>query len=153
VPWIFAQGLECGDLPLLETGEDRLAKLQGLRIAGPGGFTRGPPEPRIGRWLALPLFFAVSAVGSRIHAGKCNILQRCMRTIKTTDQTPPILCKAENLAEAFEMSLQQIWRLQRQGRIPCVRLGRRTLRFNLGEVAAALEAQTRPSVFTTGRIQ
>jgi len=27
------------------------------------------------------------------------------------------------------------------------------LRFNLGEVAAALEAQTRPSVFTTGRIQ
>ena len=153
MPWILAQGLERGDLPLLETGKNRLAKLQGLRIASPGGFTRGPTEAGLGMRLALSSPLAMPPMGSRIHAGKCNISQRCMRTIKTTDQTPPILCKAEDLAEAFSMSLQQIWRLQRQGRIPCVRLGRRTLRFNLGEVAAALEAQTRPSVFTTGRIQ
>ena len=68
--------------------------------------------------------------------------------MKTNPQTPPTLTTAEQLAEAFSMSLQQIWRLQRQGRIPCVRLGRRTLRFNTAEVAAALEAQTRPAVFS-----
>lgn len=148
MPWILAQGLERWDLPLLETGENRLTKLQSLRIPSSTGFTRGPAESGIRRWLALPSLLPVAAVGSRIHAGKCNTSQGVMRTIKTTDKTPPILCKAENLAEAFSMTLQQIWRLQRQGRIPCVRLGRRTLRFNLGEVAAALEAQTRPSVFS-----
>lgn len=68
--------------------------------------------------------------------------------MKTLHSNPPTLATAEQLASAFSMSLQQIWRLQRQGRIPCVRLGRRTLRFNLAEVAAALEAQTRPAVFS-----
>jgi predicted DNA-binding transcriptional regulator AlpA len=72
--------------------------------------------------------------------------------MKTLLTNPPTLVTAEKLAEAFSLTLQQVWRLQRQGRIPCVRLGRRTLRFNLNEVAAALEAQTRPAVFTTGRM-
>lgn len=46
------------------------------------------------------------------------------------------------------MSPQQIWRLARQGRIPVLKLGRRTYRFDLAQVADALAAQTRPAVFS-----
>jgi hypothetical protein len=70
-----------------------------------------------------------------------------MRTIKTPAQTPLTLVTAEQLAPAFQMTPHQIWRLARQGRIPVLKLGRRTYRFNLAEVAVALEAQTRPAVF------
>jgi hypothetical protein len=45
------------------------------------------------------------------------------------------------------MTPPQIWRLARQGRIPVIRFGRRTLRFDLQKVAEALQAQTTPAVF------
>jgi predicted DNA-binding transcriptional regulator AlpA len=66
--------------------------------------------------------------------------------MKNSNQ-PPSLATAEQLAAAFQMTLTQIWRLQRLGRIPVVRLGRRTLRFNVAEVAEALAAQTKPSTY------
>jgi predicted DNA-binding transcriptional regulator AlpA len=96
----------------------------------------------------LPLFFAVAAVGSGIHAGKCNISQLVMQTIKNPPQTPPALSTAAQLASAFQMTPPQIWRLARQGRIPVLILGRRTYRFNIAEVAEALAAQTSPAVFS-----
>jgi predicted DNA-binding transcriptional regulator AlpA len=84
---------------------------------------------------------------SGIHAGKCNTSQLVMQTMNTKLQTPPTLATAEELAPAFQMTPPQIWRLARQGRIPVIRLGRRTLRFDLQKVAEALQAQTIPAVF------
>jgi predicted DNA-binding transcriptional regulator AlpA len=64
--------------------------------------------------------------------------------------TLPTLATAEELATAFTMSTAQVWRLHRQGRIPSIYLGRRTLRFNLEAVAEALTAQSKPCTFLKG---
>jgi len=67
---------------------------------------------------------------------------------KTMTKTPlPTLATAEELATAFTMTTAQVWRLHRQGRIPSINLGRRTLRFNLEAVAEALTAQSKPCTF------
>ncbi len=67
-----------------------------------------------------------------------------------TQRTIPTLATAEELATAFTMTPAQVWRLHRQGRIPSVNLGRRTLRFNLEAVAEALTAQSKPCTFLKG---
>ena len=64
-----------------------------------------------------------------------------------TKRTIPSLATAEELATAFTMTTAQVWRLHRQGRIPSINLGRRTLRFNLEAVAEALAAQSKPCAF------
>jgi hypothetical protein len=69
----------------------------------------------------------MAAERSGIHAGKCNTSQLVMQTMNTKLQTPPTLTTAEQIAPAFQMTPPQIWRLARQGRIPVIRLGRRTL--------------------------
>lgn len=63
-------------------------------------------------------------------------------------KNPFQLLTAEEIAPALSMNLQQVWRLQRLGRIPSTRLGHRTLRFNLEEVQKALTAQSKPCSFT-----
>lgn len=48
------------------------------------------------------------------------------------------LVDAGALGGMLAMSRQQIWRLHRQGRIPVVRIGRRTHRYDPAAVRAAL---------------
>ena len=57
------------------------------------------------------------------------------------------LLTAEDIASACSMTIPQVWRLQRLGRIPSTRLGHRTLRFNLEDVQRALVAQSKPCTF------
>lgn len=57
-----------------------------------------------------------------------------------------LLLDTEQLAGRLSMTTAQISRLQRQGRIPCIRLGHRTHRFSLTDVMEALQRQTRKAV-------
>lgn len=50
------------------------------------------------------------------------------------------LLTAEQLAARLNLSVQQVHRLSASGRIPRYKLGHRTVRFNLDEVLAALQA-------------
>jgi len=47
---------------------------------------------------------------------------------------------AVQLAEHLAISQQSVWRLAREGTIPSIRLGRRTMRFNVREVMAAIKS-------------
>jgi predicted DNA-binding transcriptional regulator AlpA len=49
-----------------------------------------------------------------------------------------LLLDAKQLSPRLSMTVAQVLRLQRQGRIPAIRLGHRTLRFNISAVMAAL---------------
>jgi excisionase family DNA binding protein len=51
---------------------------------------------------------------------------------------------ARQLAEVLQVSESTVRRLARDGRIPCVRLTPRLLRFNLKAVYRALDGDTRP---------
>lgn len=48
------------------------------------------------------------------------------------------LIDAEALGAELGFSAQQIWRLHRVGKIPCVKLGHRCIRYNLQKVITAL---------------
>ena len=48
------------------------------------------------------------------------------------------LVDAESLGEAIAMTRQQVWRLHRMGKIPVVKVGYRTHRYDIDAVLAAL---------------
>ena len=52
------------------------------------------------------------------------------------------LLTASELAKVLNLPVSQVWRLSRDGRLPCLRIpgGRRQLRFSLPRVLEALEA-------------
>jgi predicted DNA-binding transcriptional regulator AlpA len=60
--------------------------------------------------------------------------QPCSTITKNETQ----LVDADALGAMLSMSRQQVWRLHRQGRIPVLRLGRRTHRYDVMAVRAAL---------------
>ena len=55
------------------------------------------------------------------------------------------LIDASELAEHLDVSTQAVYRLSASGRIPKYKLGRRTVRFCLDEVLAALKRDAAPS--------
>ena len=54
-----------------------------------------------------------------------------------------LVLDAYQLADRLSLKPSQVWRLHRQGKIPVITLGRRTHRYRLDEVMAALAKQTR----------
>jgi excisionase family DNA binding protein len=54
--------------------------------------------------------------------------------------TPDAYLTTRQLAERLQVSTNTVCRLAREGRIPCHRVGHRTLRFVAAEVDAALRA-------------
>ena len=49
------------------------------------------------------------------------------------------LMTAKELAEHLRLGPASIWRLTSEGKIPVIRLGKRTLRYNFDDVMKALE--------------
>jgi len=49
------------------------------------------------------------------------------------------LMTAKELSEYLRLSAASIWRLTSEGKIPVIRLGKRTLRYNFDDVMKALE--------------
>ena len=60
------------------------------------------------------------------------------------EETREEFLTARQLAEVLQVSESTVRRLARDGRIPCVRLTPRLLRFNLKAVCRALDGDTRP---------
>jgi len=70
-----------------------------------------------------------------------------MTSCSTSVQTDGTYLTTRQLAERLQVSPNTVCRLARQGRIPCHRVGHRTLRFVAAEVDAALRAESRVDRF------
>lgn len=59
----------------------------------------------------------------------------------TAVDSPPLarLLTAAEVADALTLSIDRVWALTREGKLPTVKLGRRTYRYRPDAVAAALE--------------
>lgn len=55
------------------------------------------------------------------------------------EQVTPATLTAEEVAEVIKMHPVTILRLAREGKIPCLRIGPRTIRFSMDAVMTALE--------------
>jgi hypothetical protein len=66
-----------------------------------------------------------------------------MPTRKSPSQDPatPAFVDAKVIAGRYSISPRYVLLLADQGRIPCLRLGRKAVRFSLDEVARALEGK------------
>jgi acetylglutamate kinase len=64
--------------------------------------------------------------------------------MKDTKNQPRIV-DASTLGGITDMTREQIWRLHRQGMIPVITIGRRTHRYNVDDVLAALAKKTQPA--------
>jgi predicted site-specific integrase-resolvase len=60
-------------------------------------------------------------------------------------KTAPLLLDAVELAEVFRVAPVTVLEWVRKGRIPCIRINRKTLRFDVDRVLAALEVPARQS--------
>lgn len=61
-----------------------------------------------------------------------------------TKDTPEIVT-AETLGGRISMTKEQIWRLHRQKKIPVISIGRRSHRYDVAAVLAALAKLTQPA--------
>lgn len=60
---------------------------------------------------------------------------------KTDSEVTPDLVAASAIAHRLSVTPRYVLQLAEQGRIPCIRLGRKCVRFNPAAVAAALGIQ------------
>jgi len=66
------------------------------------------------------------------------------RMLSAPQPQVPELLTAQELATALKLNTQTLYRLVRQGLVPAIRIGRKTLRFDLVQVRAALQSQEPP---------
>jgi excisionase family DNA binding protein len=79
-------------------------------------------------------------------------------TVGETEQETPVvtepgnLVHADEVAKALKVSSFTIYDMVRQGKIPCHRFGKKAVRFNMAEVYAWLDEQTKPAKVSQPRM-
>lgn len=61
-----------------------------------------------------------------------------LSSITNTDSPLKRLLTADDVAAAAQLTKDRVWELTREGKLPCVRLGPRTIRYRADRVEAAI---------------
>ncbi|MEI8191451.1 MAG: helix-turn-helix domain-containing protein [candidate division NC10 bacterium] len=67
-----------------------------------------------------------------------------LKQVPAAQNNSPQLLTAQELARGLKLNPQTLYRLARQGVIPAIRIGKKSLRFDAAQVRNALQAPTKP---------